>query len=119
MGKPTFFFKIEFEFEFNTPNNQMNNQSENQEFYITPAGIRMEFIEFTPHFIETLEDPLDYFFTRYEILEYIDYFKKNGIDITIIKIMEEDNIRNLPMDSSDQLDIIQFGQMLRQHDIAG
>ena len=99
--------------------NQMNNQYENQEWYITPAGIRMEFIEFTPHFIETLEDPLDYFFTRYDILEYIDYFKKNEIGIEIIKIMQEDNIRNLPMDSSDQLDIIQFGQMLRQHDIAG
>jgi hypothetical protein len=103
----------------NQMNNQMNNQSENQEWYITPAGIRMEFIEFTPHFIETLEDPLDYFFTRYDILEYIDYFKKNGIDITIIKIMEEDNIRNLPMDPLDHYDIIQFGQMLRRHDIAG
>jgi len=79
----------------------------------------MDYIEFSPNFIETLEDPLDYFFTRYQILEYIGYFRDNNIDIACIKIMQEDNIRNLPMDPLDQDDIIQLGQLLREHDVAG
>ena len=97
----------------------MANQMNNQEWYYTPAGVRMEYIEFSPNFIETLEDPLDYFFTRYQLLEYIGYFRDNNIDLACIKIMQEDNIRNLPMDHLDHYDIIQLGQLLREHDIAG
>ena len=93
--------------------NQMNNA------YYTPCGVRMEYIEFSPNFIETLEYPLDYFFTRYQLLEYIGYFRDNHIDLACIKIMQEDNIRNLPMDHLDHYDIIQLGQMLREHDVAG
>ena len=85
--------------------------------YITPAGIRMDFNEFTPGFIETLEDPLEYYFTRYQILEYLHYFK--DYDIEMIKRLQEDNIRNLPMDPLDQYDIIQLGIMLRKYDQIG
>jgi hypothetical protein len=92
---------------------------ENQSWHYTPAGVRMDYVEFSPGFIETLEDPLDYFFTRYQLLEYIGYFRDNNIDIACIKILQEDNIRNLPMDPLDQYDIIQLGQMLREHDVAG
>ena len=49
------------------------------------TGIRMDFNEFTPGFIETL-DPLEYF-TRYQILEYL-HFKES--DIEMIKRLHED-----------------------------
>ena len=96
----------------------MANQM-NETWHYTPAGVRIDYIEFSPNFIETLEDPLDYFFTRYQLLEYIGYFRDNNIDIACIKIMQEDNIRNLPMDPLDHDDIIQLGQLLREHDVAG
>ena len=96
----------------------MANQM-NETWLCTPAGVRIDYIEFSPNFIETLEDPLDYFLTRYQLLEYIGYFRDNNIDIACIKIMQEDNIRNLPMDPLDQDDIIQLGQLLREHDVAG
>jgi len=84
-------------------------------YYITPAGTPMQFFEFTYAFISSLDDPLEYFFTKYDILLYLNYFKQQEIDIKTIKIMEEDNIRSLLMDPTDHDDIIQLGQMLREY----
>lgn len=86
----------------------------NNEYY---SPTRM--IAFSPFFIEILEDPLHYFFSRYNLLEYIGYFRDNNIDIATIKIMKEDNIMNLDIEPFAKYEIIFLGQMLRQYDMVG
>lgn len=81
--------------------------------YYTPAGHPMNYNEFTRDFIATLINPLQYFFERYDILEYIPYFQEWGIDT--IRTLQEDNIRNMPMYPFAQQDLIELTQMLRQY----
>ena len=83
------------------------------ELYYTPFGHPINYNEFSPNFISGLIDPIAYFFERYDILEYIPYFQEWDIDI--IRSLQEDNIRNLPMYQYAQQDLIELSQMLRQY----
>ena len=86
-----------------------------EEYYITPAGTPIHYHEFTFEYISSLIDPIRYFFTRFDLLRYDDYFKEHGFDIPMIKRLEEDNIRLLPMNPDEQEDILQLGRLLRLH----
>jgi hypothetical protein len=87
--------------------------------YYTQAGYHIPYNEFTRPFIANLIDPLQYFFERYDILECLPYFRECEFDIDTIRRLQRDNIRNLPLDTLVQDDIIQLGEMLREYDIAG
>ena len=86
-----------------------------EEYYITPAGNPIHYHEFTFEYISSLIDPIRYFFTKFDLLGYVDYFKEHDFDIHMIKRLQEDNIRSLPMNSDEQFDIIEFGRLLRLH----
>lgn len=83
--------------------------------YYTQAGYHIPYNEFSRQYIATLPDPLHYFFVRYDILQHLPYFREREFDIDFIRVLQEDNIRNLPMDRVYQDDVIELGQMLRQH----
>jgi hypothetical protein len=85
--------------------------------YITPSGYRMNYIEFSYDFVVNLSDPLQYFFIRFDLLHHLNYFYDQEFDIYTIKVLQEDNIRNLPIELLAQNDIIQLGQLLRQYHV--
>jgi hypothetical protein len=84
-----------------------------EEYYITRVGFPIRYHKFTFEYISSLIDPIQYFFTRFDVLRYADYFKERGFDIPMIKRLQEDNIRSLPMNTYEQDDIIHLGQLLR------
>lgn len=86
-----------------------------EEYYITPSGSPIHYHEFTFAYISSLIDPIQYFFSRFDLLRYVDYFKEQEFDIPTIKRLQEDNIRSLPMNPDEQYDIIEFGRLLRAH----
>ena len=86
-----------------------------EEYYLTPAGAPIEYHAFTFEYISSLIDPIQYFFTLFDLLRYVDYFKERGFDIPMIKRLEEDNLRSLPMNPDEQDDVLQLGRLLRLH----
>ena len=86
-----------------------------EEYYITPTGAPIEYHAFTFEYISSLIDPIQYFFTLFDLLRYVDYFKEHEFDIPMIKRLEEDNIRSLPMNPDEQDDVLQLGRLLRLH----
>ena len=86
-----------------------------EEYYITPSGTPMHYLEFTFAYISSFIDPIQYFFSRFDLLRYVDYFKEQGFDIPTIKRLQEDNILSLPMNPDEQYEIIQLGRLLREH----
>lgn len=86
-----------------------------EDYYITRRGVTIQYHEFTFEYISSLIDPIQFFFTLYDLRMYVDYFKERGFDIPLIKRLQEDNIRSLPMHPDEQDDILELGRHLRLH----